>query len=266
MLGSVFAKTVRDALRGLVWWTLGIVVLVAVTLSIFPTVEGNADFARLYEQYPEELKAFIGGQLDLTSAPGYLHAELFSFMVPLLLLVHAIGAGARAIAGEEEAGTLDLLLALPLRRTRVVLDKLAAMVALTGALAAVLFLSIWGMAVAVGMEIGGDRIAAACVAAWLLAVLYGALALLVGSAAGKKGAAIGVPTAAAVAAYLLDGLGNLVDALEPWRVLSPFNWYFEADSLRAGFAPGWLGLLLAAAAVFGALAPPAFARRDVGVG
>lgn len=266
MLASVFAKTVRDARRGLVWWTLGIALLVAVTVSIFPTIENDPDFARLYEQYPEELKAFIGGELDLTSAPGYLHGELYSFMVPLLLLVYAIGAGARAIAGEEEAGTLDLLLAQPLRRTRVVLEKLAAMAALTGGLAAVLFLSVWGMAVAVRMEIGGDRIAAASLSAWLLAVAHGALALLVGSATGRKGAAVGIAAAAAVAGYLLDGLGNLVDFLQPWRVVSPFNWYFQADALRTGFAPGWTALLAAAVLVFAALAPPAFARRDVAVG
>ena len=39
-------------------------------------------------------------------------------MLPLLLLVYAIGAGSRAIAGEEESGTLDLLLAHPLSRRR----------------------------------------------------------------------------------------------------------------------------------------------------
>ena len=45
-------------------------------------------------------------------------------MVPLLLLVAAIGAGARAIAGEEERGTLDLLLSTPVSRRRLALEKL----------------------------------------------------------------------------------------------------------------------------------------------
>ena len=40
-------------------------------------------------------------------------------MVPLLLLIAAIGAGAGAIAGEEERGTLDLLLSLPVSRRRL---------------------------------------------------------------------------------------------------------------------------------------------------
>ena len=52
-------------------------------------------------------------------------------MVPLLLLIAAIGAGARATAGEEERGTLDLLLANPISRRRLVLEKLAALAAET---------------------------------------------------------------------------------------------------------------------------------------
>ena len=47
-------------------------------------------------------------------------------MVPLLLMIAAIGAGAGAIAGEEERGTLELLLANPLSRRRLVLEKTAA--------------------------------------------------------------------------------------------------------------------------------------------
>ncbi len=55
--------------------------------------------------------------------PGYLDAELFSFMLPLFVLVLAIGSGARAFAGEEDAGRLELVLSYPVRRSRAVLAK-----------------------------------------------------------------------------------------------------------------------------------------------
>ena len=55
--------------------------------------------------------------------------ELFSLMAPLLLIVFSIGAGASAIAGEEDRHTLELLLANPVSRCRIVLEKLAALVA-----------------------------------------------------------------------------------------------------------------------------------------
>ena len=40
----------------------------------------------------------------MTSGLGFLNAELFSLMLPVLFLIYAIARGARLVAGEEEAG------------------------------------------------------------------------------------------------------------------------------------------------------------------
>lgn len=265
MLGSVLAKTIRDARRGLVAWSVGLAGTIALTVSIYPTVRDNPQFEDLSESYPEELQAFFGGQFDLTTAAGYLDVELYSFMVPLLLLVQAIGAGARAIAGEEEAGTLDLLLANPVSRERVAIEKLGALVALSGVLAVVLLVAVLLLARAVSMEIGFAEVASATLMTWLIAVAHGALALLVGAATGSRGLAIALATAVAVAGYLLEGLGNLVDFLEPLRVLSPFHWYTAPDPLRGSYAAGWAALLVAVTLALALAALPAFERRDIGV-
>ena len=63
------------------------------------------------------------GEVDYTTPEGYLQSELFSFLAPILLIVYTIGAGARAIAGEEEAGSLDLLLSTCRSRRRRVLVR-----------------------------------------------------------------------------------------------------------------------------------------------
>jgi ABC-2 type transport system permease protein len=49
----------------------------------------------------------------------------------VLLIIFTTGIGARAIAGEEESGRLDLLLAYPVSRTRVVVQRFAALVVAT---------------------------------------------------------------------------------------------------------------------------------------
>jgi hypothetical protein len=49
MLGSVLAKTVRDARRGLAWWSVGIAALVLLTVSAWPSIEDNDDLARAVE-------------------------------------------------------------------------------------------------------------------------------------------------------------------------------------------------------------------------
>ena len=207
------------------------------------------------------MTAFLGGQLDLTSAGGYLDAELFTFMLPLLLLVYAIGAGSRAIAGEEESGTLDLLLAHPLSRRRLLAEKLGAMAVEVGVIAAVLAAVVVVAAQLVSMDVSVGRIVAGVLAITLLALAHGGVALLVGAATGRRAAAIGVATAVAVAGYLFSGLGDLVGALEGWRSISPFA--HAASPIRSGLGVGDAVLLAALAVGAPALAWPLFERRDL---
>jgi beta-exotoxin I transport system permease protein len=262
---AVAARAVRDAARGLVWWGLGIVGLVATIVAVFPSVKGSAGLNDLVKKYPDALKAFIafGGTVDYSSGAGYLGSELFSLMIPLLLVVAAVGAGARAIAGEEEAGTLELLLATPLSRLRLVAGKAIAIALELAALGVVLWAALAVATAIAGMDVGAGRLAAATLAAVLLAVLYGMLALLAGAATGRRAIATAIAGAAAVAAYLLNALALFVGPLEPLRAASPFYHYVAGDPLRHGFSPVHSGILAATALVLALAAAPALQRRDL---
>ena len=80
---------IGDHRRGLLAWSLGIVGYIALIAAIFPSIEGSPDFDALIESYPEVLKSLFGltEGADITSGPGFLDVELFSFMLPLLVLV-----------------------------------------------------------------------------------------------------------------------------------------------------------------------------------
>lgn len=265
MRAELLLRTLRDARRSLAWWSAGLVAFVALILAVWPSVRDNPALAELHESYPEVLQALVsfGGQFDFASPAGYLGAELFSLLAPLLLLVAAIGAGARAIAGDEEAGTLELLLAHPVSRHRLVAERLAALAAELVALGAVLLAALLVGCAAAGLEIGAGRLAAAVTGAVLLGLAYGALAVLTGAATGRRAVAIAVPSALAVLAYLVHGLAPLVSALDAVRWASPWYHYAASDALRSGLDP-WHALVLAAvAAAAAALAPVALARRDL---
>jgi ABC-2 type transport system permease protein len=264
MLRSVALKTLWDYRRSLVWWGLGIVALIALYGAIYPTVRDLPDIDELLEGYPDALKAFIGASdgLDFSSAEGYLQTEAFSFMLPLLFLFFGIGAGAAAIAGEEERGTMELLLATPLPRRRLLLEKAAAVsVALVG-LATVTWLALWLAALAFGLEISAGRLLAASVSLLLLGLVFTMLTLLAGAATGSRGLAIATGAGLALAAYVLDSLAALVEELEAVQPLSPFYLYDAAQPLRDGLDPAHAAALLALSLVLAALAAPAFARRD----
>ena len=250
--------------RSLVWWTLGLLALAAINIVFWPTIsEQQEELNRLIESYPEALIALFagGGALDLASEAGFLDSQLYAFMFPVVLLIYAIGFGAGAIAGEEDRGTMELLLANPLSRRRLVAEKAAALAATLAGLGVVVFLSVWLGSLAVGLDIGVGRVVAATLALFLLSFAFGALAL--GAALGKRSVAIGVTAAAALGAYLLQSLGPLVDSLEPWTPLSPFAHYASGDRLRDGFDVGATAILGALVLVFAAAAVESFARRDL---
>jgi ABC-2 type transport system permease protein len=260
----ITAKTLRDQRRALVGWAIGMAALVLLYASFYPSIRSNAATLNKYmESLPEALKNMIGNSGDISSPVGYVRSEIFSTMGPLLLLILAIGSGARAIAGEEEGRTLDLLLANPVSRRSVVLQKFWAMVASTSGVGLVLLVSIALFGPPFGLHIGVVDLAAAVVSAIALAVSFGSIALAVGCWRGRRGIAIAASTSLAVVAYLLNILAPSVEALDRSQVLSPFYHYIEYDPLRTGFSALHLFVLVAIASAGLALALLAFERRDL---
>jgi ABC-2 type transport system permease protein len=260
----ITAKTLRDQRRALIGWAIGVVALVLLYSSFYPSVRSNAEtLDRYIQSLPEALKNIIGRSGDISSPVGYIRSEIFSTMGPLLLLILAIGAGARAVAGEEESGTLDLLMANPVRRRTVVLQKFWAMVASTSAVGVVLFVSIVAFGPAFGLHIALVDVAAAVVSTIALAVSFGSIALAVGCWRGHRSVAIAATTSLAVASYLLNILAPSVEGMSRFQILSPFYHYIEYDPLRTGFSVPHLSVLVGIAGVALALALLSFERRDL---
>jgi ABC-2 type transport system permease protein len=130
-------------------------------------------------------------------------------------------------------------------------------------------LALWmGLAVSaapVHMDLNLGRLAAATLSAVLLGVAFGALALAVGAATGKRGLSTAVASVAGIVAYFLNSLAPLVASLQPYRKLSLLYYYIGADPLRNGLNLGHAAVLVGVSALLLALAMLAFQRRDVGV-
>ncbi|GAA0247876.1 hypothetical protein GCM10010492_54530 [Saccharothrix mutabilis subsp. mutabilis] len=261
---ELVAKSVRDNRGSTLGWGAVLVASVALQLAVFPSVHrAGGDIQQLLDSYPEAFKALFGVEEAFTSGVGFLKAEAFGFLAPLVLLGVAIGQAAKATAAEEHAGTLDLLLANPISRAGLLARKALAVVVnvavVTAALALVLVVG--GAAVDLGVPVGS--LLWACVAVALLALPFGASALLVGAATGRPGAAVAVPVGVAVLTFLVEALSPLASALEPWRVLSPFRHAAVGDALAG--RPDWAGfaVLLVLTGVLVTAAIAVFQRHDI---
>ncbi|MVU78381.1 ABC transporter permease subunit [Nocardia sp. ET3-3] len=261
MFATVYRKCLRDQRRGLLGWSIGIVALVLLESALWPSISNISGLKQLLESYPESLRKLFAID-EFTSGTGFLNTELYSMMLPILFLVFAISRGARAIAGEEESGTLEVLLITRVTPVRLLLEQSAVLITGLTVLGTVLFATVVACSAVFGMHVGLGAAATGSVAMIALAAPFGGLALAVGAATGRRLVALATASVAAVGAYVLYAASKIVESVRPWGPWSPFQQALADGPMGAGLRLGylWLGMV-AAAFVVAALA--VFDRRDI---
>jgi ABC-2 type transport system permease protein len=263
----VAGRLIQDRRWSTLGWALGFIGLTLFTVALYPSIKGQPSLEELLADLPDTFRSAIGydAAVPLSSPAGYLQARLFSTLAPLLAVVFAIGAGARAIGGSEEAGTLELLLANPVTRSRVLLERYLASFGLLAGLVAVFAVALLILAQPFGALEGvpTGNVVGACVAVFALGLLHGSLAFAIGAAAGRRGVAVAVATAVAVAGYLVETVLAAAGDLGILRQLSPWHWYLDRNLLAEGPALAAVLLPVAVSAVLLVAGWAAFYRRDL---
>jgi ABC-2 type transport system permease protein len=256
-------KIFRDHWRGYSGWSIGMLAIVSIQLSVYPTVRSSAaGLASFIENYPEALRKIFRME-DYTSGAGYLSSELFSFMVPLIFIAIGASWGGSASAQEEEQRTADLLLTLPISRGRILGTKILAAVSAQIVLAAVLFFGLMLGIRAVDISIGSSRILAGSISCALLGILYNSVSTFLGAMWGKRSIALGGGIALAIAGFLFYSLAPLVHTFDKIASINPFQWTLGSDPIRRGIDVGYTILCLLVAVAFYFAGVIAFNRRDI---
>jgi len=248
--------------RALIGWGIGLAAVALTYAAVYPSIKQSAaDLDKYLQNLPDALLSIIG--TDYTSPAGYLRAELFALLGPVLLLVYGIGAGGKAIAGEEEARSLDLLLTTPIPRGRVVVDKAITLALTVLALAALVFVVVIALGPPFGLDVAIANVAAMCVMFFLLGLAFAWFALAVGCATGRRAWASAVAGGVAVVTYVLNAIAPTISGSSWARALSPFRWYLEPDPLVTGIHTENVLVLAAVALVCLVVAVWTFRRRDL---
>jgi ABC-2 type transport system permease protein len=212
----------------------------------------------LTKNLPDSLNAFVGSNVP----GGYVVGETFTLIAPIALVAYAVVVGASAVAGEERDGTMAMLSAQPVTRTRVLLAK-AGGLALSLVAVAAMFWAGMALAGAVYSSTLSARGLLGGVAHLLfLGLAFGAVALAFGAATGRPEVASGAAGGIAVAAYLTNAMLPLA-GLGRWAQLSPWYYALGSDPLRHGIDLGHLGVLGGLAMIALVVAVATFRRRDL---
>lgn len=263
LLRNVFTKTVRDLRWPTFWVALGMGAMTGYFCLLFPTYSKIIDLNSILEKMGPAAKLMGASLGDASTLVGFLHIELFSMILPALMVAFAAGMASGFTAGEESRGTIDVLLSFPVSRTRLVLEKsLAVVLGCIVAAIVVLVFAVAGAALSAS-ALPADRLAAALAMVVLLGLAFGAIALAISAATGNRAASIGITVALMVAMYLVDALAVIIDGLGVIRPLSLFRYYMGNDPLRNGISLSDAGVLVGVTVVFLAMSVVLFERRDL---
>jgi len=251
----------RQRRRGLLLWSLGLATVVLMYLPLYPSMRGNLQTQ--IDALPEGVAQAFG--MTSMDAAGYAQSTVYGLIGAILIIVFAVTAGAKAVAGEEESGLLDLYLAHGVSRQRLLAERtlhlLLELTVLAGVVVALTLLVNPGAE----LDLTVEQVLAAGLALLGLGVVTGVAGLAVGAATGTRGAATGAAALVGVGGYLGNVIGDIAEL--PWlKDLSPFHWAYGFEPLRNGFDGGASLLLLYGTAALAYLVGAVlFARRDIGV-
>ena len=267
MAGTVFAEILRRHWRQVLYWGLGIAVLIVYVLVVTADSEVLAGYAEMVAKFPPALMEMFGLDAETVGTiEGFLAFGVFTYSA-IILAVYAIIAGLSITANEEDAGILDVVLSLPLPRWRVVLEKLAAY--------SVILLGI----VAIGCAVAVLRLQASeyqldmgnLVQSFLnlvpITMLIMAFTAFVASLVRGRNTAAAIAAVFVIASYLIDSLGGMLGG-QLAETLSRFSvfYYLDAEAvLRSGLVWTHVVGLLAVTGLLAAGSVWAFERRDVGI-
>lgn len=252
----------RMRLGAILTWGAGLAVFAALYIRIYPEI------AKQMGQGASHFSIYKAIGIDMGSFEGFVASTVVQF-IPLMLGVYAVVNGTDTLAGEEDRGTLELLVAMPLARWRLVTAKAVAM-----AVAALLILGLAGAGgglmfsmMKLETPVRATAVFLAILTAWPITIAFMMTSLFLGAYLPNRRSAAVVATAIFIASYFGERLATLVDALEPLGRLSLFH-YFDSSAkvLSEGVTPGDVFLVLVVAAGFFGLALLSFERRNITVG
>lgn len=242
----VYRRWLRDRLRSSVVWTLGLVATIVATAAFYPSLAGQGESLEGGSAAMNSLMGLRGG-IDPGSPLGYLWIGLYANVLPWVLMALGIVLGTAAIAGDEDTGVLEYLMARPVTRTTVALSRFAGAVTILLTVSAVCALSLIasiplfqlgdpvtstglnGTTVTSPGATAGD-VVAGTVAAFAVSVGVLGVAYLIGVITGRKGFTLGCASGFAIAGYVFYTLSQTTGSLGPLTWVSPWRWYI-ADAM-----------------------------------
>lgn len=270
-LGSVFGKSLRDSR----WAVLGFGVVMALLMVLtasqvaaeFGDAAARAALAGQMELLPDVFRGLLGEPVNIETLGGFLSWRTLGFM-PIIVGIWSLIALSGTLSGEAARGSMELVVASPMRRRAIAIQKAGAHVVALATAMAILGVGTW-ISTIVFATLPGDEASLAAsmgTAAWIgiTALVGGAAAFAVGPIVGR-GLALALGGIVLFGSYLVHSYASIVPAFETLEPISYFAWTADHRPLAGISDPVPTVLVAVLTLVLLGLGVVAFERRDLGI-
>ncbi len=250
----------------IIWWSVGVSALVAMTVLSYAAVEEQA--ATLNESFGDltgAVGSFFGGE-DMFSPIGFLSSQLYYIILPILIIILTLTLVRSLIVRDEASTGVELLLARPVSRGQLLAARGFAAVCMVVFIGTISYAVAWLSAEAVSLSIDSFWLFATHWLSILFAASFGAIAFGLYAMGGVfRSIAAAVAIVLSFGGYLLVSLGGFVDFLADIAKAFPYEYYDTTALLGGTLDIGLIVYLVVAYGLSISLGWWGYRRRDIGV-
>jgi ABC-2 type transport system permease protein len=260
---NVYLKTLRETRIAILGWGIGMGLLMYAVLaavnSLIATPAARASLVSLADSF-----AWLAEPVHIDTPGGYLTWK-YGFTV-LVICIWPLLVCSRILRGEEERGSLDVVLATPQSRVSVALQKLAAVLtALLGmGLLIGLLTALAGSRINANFNTGDAILFGLNIA--LISAVFGSIALFLSQFTENRRVASGITGGLLVLAIAVDMVHRVIPNTDWFSRLSPVYYYNLSKPLIPSYGTnvGALLVMVVLCVILDGAAIWLFARRDIG--
>ena len=265
---KLFLSSLKLSRWGLIAWVVLIFLYGVLTMYLYPTV--TEDILGYLNSLPEAMKAAFGYEgIDFSTAtftPEAFATLEFLVLWPLLIGIYGIFASI-GIAREVERGTLDLLLAQPVKRYKVLISKFAVFFVAALLIAMASLLGLFFGASLISESVNTSSLALALFEALLLVLAFASITLLFSTIFLEPRKSLLAAGVIMAGAYMLNFMVPLFSDSFSWlRNLSLFYYYQPNEVVTTASLDGTAIAVYSAVTIICFIAAlVVFQRRDLSV-
>ena len=259
---TVFKHELRQGRSALIIWTAAISFMLGVCIVIYPEMSTQmGDISAMFADMGSFSQAFGMDRINFGEFLGFFGVECGNVM-GLGGAFFAALLGISALAKEEKEHTAEFLLTHPVSRTRVITEKLCAVIVqiviMNLAVIAVTVLSV----LIIGEEADIKTFALLFLSFFLMQLEVAAVTF--GISAFLRRGSLGIGLGLAAVFYFMNIVANLIDETKFLKYITPFGYTESADIIADGaLNGGYLAVGMALAAIGVILAFWKYGRKDI---